>query len=168
MNSHGMVMRFVCGIARRRQSKALASAHGIHHAGVLGNGFTPVDIITTQLTLAVDGADVLLVCLPTLAHAALARSLIDANIMHIPTILNPGHTGGALEFSQVFRQRGLAPPPVAEFSTLTYVARMRSPGNWSSRGVPSLYASPQCPVARARSRRRFRSMIVLDRSPTFW
>lgn len=108
--------------------EAFARAHGIRHAGVLGNGFTPVDIITTQLSLAADGADVLLICLPTLAHAALARSLIEANIVHIPSILNPGHTGGALEFSQVFRRYGRAPPPLVEFSTLTYVARVRSPG----------------------------------------
>ncbi len=106
--------------------EGFASAHGIHHVGVLGNGFTPVDLITTQLTLAADGADILLVCLPTLAHAALARSLVDADIVHIPTILNPGHTGGALEFSHVFRRHGLAPPPIAEFSTLTYIARVRS------------------------------------------
>ncbi len=98
---------------------------GIKHAGVLGDGFTPLDCITTGLPLATEGADVLLVCLPTLAHAALAETLINAGIRHIPTILNPGHTGGALEFSQVFRQRGLAPPPLAEFSTLTYVARLR-------------------------------------------
>jgi opine dehydrogenase len=105
-----------------------ATSHGIHHAGVLGDGFTPLETVTTQLELATDGADVLLVCLPTLAHAALARSLVDARIVHIPTILNPGHTGGALEFSQVFHRRGLAPPPIAEFSTLTYVARVQRPG----------------------------------------
>ena len=106
--------------------EGFARSHGIHHVGVLGDGFTALDCITTRLSLAADGADVLLVCLPTLAHAAAARSLIDADIRHIPTILNPGHTGGALEFSHLFRQRGLAPPPLVEFSTLTYVARLRS------------------------------------------
>ena len=44
---------------------------------------------------------------------------------NIPTILNPGHTGGALELSQLFRRHGLSPPPLVEFSTLTYVARLR-------------------------------------------
>jgi opine dehydrogenase len=105
-----------------------ATAHGIRHAGVLGDGFTSLDVITTQLTIAVAGADVLLVCLPTLAHAALARSLVDANVTTVPTILNPGHTGGALEFSQVFRRHGHTPPPIAEFSTLTYIARVHGPG----------------------------------------
>lgn len=107
--------------------EGFAAAHGIHHAGVLGEGFAPIDIITTRLALAAENADVLLVCLPTLAHAALARSLIEADIIDRPIILNPGHTGGALEFSQVFRQQGLAPPPTVEFSTLTYVARLHRP-----------------------------------------
>lgn len=102
-----------------------AGAHGIHHVGVLDDGFTPVEVITTELPLAIDGAEVLLICLPTLAHAALARALIDAGVVQLPIILNPGHTGGALEFSQVYRQRGMAPPPLVEFSTLTYVARIQ-------------------------------------------
>ena len=113
-----------------RSPAALAgfgAAKGIRYQGVLGEGFTPLAVITTQLTLATDGADVLLVCLPTLAHAAVARALVEAKVVDTPTVLNPGHTGGALEFSQVFRQHGLRPPPVAEFSTLTYVARVRSP-----------------------------------------
>lgn len=108
--------------------QAFIAASGIHHEGVLGAGFTPLDVITTQLDRAAAGADVLLVCLPTSAHATLAQCLVDSRIVEIPTILNPGHTGGALEFSQVFRKHGLAPPPVAEFSTLTYVARMQQPG----------------------------------------
>jgi opine dehydrogenase len=107
--------------------EGFAGARGIRHAGVLGDGFTSLPVITTQLALAVDGADVLLVCLPTLAHAAVAESLVNANVVTIPTILNPGHTGGALEFSHVFRRRGLEPPPVAEFSTLTYIARVHGP-----------------------------------------
>jgi opine dehydrogenase len=105
-----------------------AAAHGIHHIGVLGDGFTPLDVITSELPLAADGAEVLLVCLPTQAHGVLARHLIDADIRHIPLVLNPGHTGGALEFTHVYRQQGIAPPPVAELSTLTYVARLGSTG----------------------------------------
>jgi opine dehydrogenase len=40
-------------------------------------------------------------------------------------LLNPGHTGGALHLRQVFGARGVPLPPVAELSTLTYVARRR-------------------------------------------
>jgi opine dehydrogenase len=113
--------RSAAGLAGFRASK------GIQYAGVLGNGLMPVEVITTELSTAIENADVLVVCLPTLAHAALARALVDIKVVNIPTILNPGHTGGALEFSQVFRAQGYPPPPIAEFSTLTYVARKSSP-----------------------------------------
>ena len=42
-------------------------------------------------------------------------------------MLNPGHTGGALEFEQAFREVAGYAPPIAEFSTLTYVARKYQP-----------------------------------------
>jgi len=41
--------------------------------------------------------------------------------------LNPGHTGGALEFRTAFEGSGKAAPPIVEFSTLTYVARKYAP-----------------------------------------
>ena len=105
--------------------QGFARSGGIRHQGVLGDGFTSLHCITTHLPQATDGADALLICVPTLAHAGLARSLIESGINNIPTILNPGHTGGALEFSHLFRRHGLSPPPLVEFSTLTYVARLR-------------------------------------------
>jgi opine dehydrogenase len=42
-------------------------------------------------------------------------------------VLNPGHTGGALEVRQTFIANGRDPPPIATFSTLTYVARKYTP-----------------------------------------
>ena len=120
-----------------RSAGALAgytAAGGIRHEGVLGAGYTPLTVITTDLALATRDADLLLVCLPTLAHGTLARSLIDAGIPPIPVVLNPGHTGGALEFVEVFRAAGAAPPPTAELSTLTYVARKAGADRVSTTG----------------------------------
>jgi opine dehydrogenase len=42
-------------------------------------------------------------------------------------VLNPGHTGGALEFAQAYRELATDVPPLAELSTLTYVARKYRP-----------------------------------------
>lgn len=109
-----------------RSETALAgfrAARGIAYSGVFGRGYLALPIVTTDLAAAARDADLLLVCLPTLAHGALAATLIDERIDAIPVLLNPGHTGGALEFTHVFRTRGVAPPPIAELSTLTYVAR---------------------------------------------
>ncbi len=107
--------------------EAFAKRGGIRYTGVLGEGFIKIPMISEDLAASVDGADLILVCLPTLAHGAAAKALIDINCAPIPVLLNPGHTGGAFEFAEVFAGRGLAIPSIAEFSTLTYVARKREP-----------------------------------------
>ena len=101
---------------------------GVRHVGVLGDGIARPKVITSDLAVAVAGADVALVVLPTFAHAAVARALAEAGWpADKPIVLNPGHTGGALEFDRAFRSlRGYA-PPIAQFSTLPYVARKYSP-----------------------------------------
>jgi opine dehydrogenase len=95
------------------------TAGGVHHEGVLGDGFTPLARITPDLGEALDGVQVALVCLPSLAHDAVADALLAAGA-EVPVVLNPGHTGGALHIAE---RMGPAAPPLAELSTLTYVAR---------------------------------------------
>jgi opine dehydrogenase len=102
-------------------------AGGVAFEGVLGDGLATPQLMTADLVAATAGAEVLLVCLPTPAHAAVARMLAEARVQDIPVVLNPGHTGGALEVAQTFRDAGALPPPIAEFSTLTYVARKNVP-----------------------------------------
>src|SRR3954451_14235278 len=98
-------------------------AGGVHHVGVLGDGFAPVACITPHLAEALDGADVALVCLPSLAHDALADALVAARA-ELPIVLNPGHTGGALHLAA---RMGAVAPPLAEPSPLTYVVRKTEP-----------------------------------------
>jgi opine dehydrogenase len=114
-----------------RSEKTLApfrAVGGVAYDGVLGSGLAKPHLITSDLSEAITGADAILVCLPTFAHADVASTLARAGARQ-PVILNPGHTGGALEFRQSFRALGVAPPPIAEFSTLTYVARQYKPGS---------------------------------------
>jgi opine dehydrogenase len=101
---------------------------------VLGTGLVRPAVITTDLAGAINGADVIFVCLPTFAHADVARALVQAGAT-APIVLNPGHTGGALEFRQTFRALGARLPPIAEFSTLTYVARKYAPGRVTITGA---------------------------------
>jgi opine dehydrogenase len=101
---------------------------GIEYEGVLGEGLARPRLMTADLAAALDGAEAVVCTLPTFLHAALATSLIEAGIgKHVPIVLNPGHTGGALEFRAVFETAHHPSPPVAEFSTLTYVARKLQP-----------------------------------------
>jgi opine dehydrogenase len=109
----------------------LLDAGGIHHEGVLGDGFTPLGRITADLGTAIAGADVALVCLPSLAHDGVADALLAARA-DVPVVLNPGHTGGALHLAQ---RMGSAAPPLAELSTLAYVARKPEPDRVRVTGV---------------------------------
>ncbi|MBY0438519.1 MAG: NAD/NADP octopine/nopaline dehydrogenase family protein [Burkholderiales bacterium] len=101
---------------------------GVEYEGVLGEGFAAPALMTCDMARAIDGADVALVCLPTLSHAAVARDLARAGAHRLPVVLNPGHTGGALEFAHAYAAAsGGAVPPVAEFHTLSYIARKYQP-----------------------------------------
>ncbi|HJO72438.1 MAG: NAD/NADP octopine/nopaline dehydrogenase family protein [Rhodospirillales bacterium] len=107
--------------------EAIRAEGAIVYEGVLGNGRVTPERISTDLQDVIAGADVIVVCLPTLAHAAVAGALAEADATGVPIVLNPGQTGGALEVHNAFVEAHLAPPPIAEFSTLTYVARKPEP-----------------------------------------
>jgi opine dehydrogenase len=114
--------------ARREETlDPFRAAGGVQHAGLLGNGLAVPAMLSADLRAIIAGADVAVVALPTFSHGLVARSLAAAGwpATH-PVVLNPGHTGGALEFTTAW---GAAPPPVAELSTLTYVARKLAPGS---------------------------------------
>ncbi|MFV0252716.1 MAG: NAD/NADP octopine/nopaline dehydrogenase family protein [Beutenbergiaceae bacterium] len=97
---------------------------GVRHTGVLGDGtLMPAGGFSTDLAAAIDGVDTIVICLPSAVHPILFRDLA-ALACQAPIVLNPGHTGGALHLQQVFRAAGVPLPPVAEFSTLTYVGRV--------------------------------------------
>lgn len=102
---------------------------GIAYEGVLGSGLAKPRAMTADIADAAKGADVAVVTLPTFLHVSVAQMLAKADWpADAPIILNPGHTGGALEFAHAYRQVRVDVPPVAEFSTLTYVARKYRPG----------------------------------------
>lgn len=101
---------------------------GVAYEGKLGEGVAKPALITTDLQAAISGVDVAVVVLPTFSHSAIASALAAAGwLSSKPVVLNPGHTGGALEFAETFSRTGRAAPPVVEFSTLTYVARKYRP-----------------------------------------
>jgi opine dehydrogenase len=113
--------------ARRAETLAPLRADGFAHIGVLGEGRCRPALLTTDLAEAVHGVDGIVVALPTLAHASVARGLHAVGVRDVPVILNPGHTGGLFEVETVFRGLGGPVPPLAAFSTLAYVARKPEP-----------------------------------------
>ncbi|MBO2455741.1 NAD/NADP octopine/nopaline dehydrogenase family protein [Actinomadura barringtoniae] len=97
----------------------------VPYAGVQGDGEAQPQVMTTDLAEALQGADVAVVCLPSIAHRSLFIDLARLPV-RVPIVLNPGHTGGALHARAVFAECRAELPPLAEFSTLTYVARVKS------------------------------------------
>lgn len=107
------------------------AAGGVRHTGVLGDGFTPLHAVTTDLADALAGAEAAMVCLPAPAHEPLADELFAAGC-ELPLVLNPGHTAAALSLRARMAD---ATPPLAALSTLTYVARAPEPGAVRVTGV---------------------------------
>lgn len=86
--------------------------------------FGPIPVATADIAEALEGADVVMVVVPASAHRDVARlcapHLRDGQVV----VLNPGRTGGALEFRQTLQQaRCTARVVVAEAQTLICSSR---------------------------------------------
>ena len=84
--------------------------------------------VTSDIAEALDDAEVIMVVVPASGHRDVARlcapHLCDGQIV----ILNPGRTGGALEFRQILNQRGCtADVVVAEACTFVFASRSTGP-----------------------------------------
>ncbi len=108
--------------------KPLMDCGGIELLGQAGEGFAKVAKITPDLREAVDGAEVLLVTVPTTAHGYYARALAPLLTEKQIVMLNPGHTCGGLFFAAELRRQGVKRSPrLCEAFTLTYGCRMAGP-----------------------------------------
>jgi len=97
---------------------------GIEVRGVQ-QGLVPVALMTTDLAAAVRGADLIMLVVPSVAHAPYARALAPLIDGSQPVFLNPGHTGGGLHFLHELRRAGYRGPlRSGETVTLTYITRM--------------------------------------------
>lgn len=92
------------------------------------SGFGRVALVTSDMGEALADVDTVMVVVPSSAHAEVAAAaaphLRDGQIV----LLNPGRTGGALEFLKVLRdQECAADVTVAEAETLIYASRSEGP-----------------------------------------
>lgn len=105
----------------------LRAAGGIEARGVQ-QGFVPLPTMTTDVAEAIDGADLVMLVVPSVAHEDYARALAPLLSPELPVYLNPGHTGGGLHFVQELRRAGYEQPvQTCESVSLTYVCRMEGP-----------------------------------------
>jgi opine dehydrogenase len=102
----------------------LRNQGGLRVSGI-HDGFVPIDLMTTDIGAAIHGADLIMLVVPSVAHRDYAHRLASVLRPDQPIFLNPGHTGGGLNFVFELRSAGyLDPIKTCETVTLTYITRM--------------------------------------------
>lgn len=115
----------------------------------LRGGTAKLEMVTNDIEAALDGADVVMVVVPATGHADVARCcaahLQDGQIV----VLNPGRTGGALEFTRILREEGCqADVIVAETETFVFASRVVGPAQSQIYAVKSSVGLAALPAYR--------------------
>jgi opine dehydrogenase len=126
--------------------KAIQEHSGITLEGVV-EGFGPVELATTDPAPVVGWADVIMVVVPAFVHGLMARTcaphLRDGQIV----LLNPGRTGGALEFVHIMHEENVtAQVLIAEAQTLIYACRISGPARVRILGLKKQVAVAALPA----------------------
>ena len=109
-------------IIRKRGGIELESMEGGPH------GFGELALVTSKINDAIKGVEVIMVVLPSSAHAEMARAMAPHLKGGQIVLLHPGRTCGALEFVKVIRDNGCkADVTVAEAETFIYASRTDGP-----------------------------------------
>ena len=92
------------------------------------HGFAELVLVTSDMEEALKKAQIVMVVVPSSAHANIAKKaapyLHDGQIV----LLNPGRTGGAMEFTKVLSDQGCqADATVAEAETFIHASRSEGP-----------------------------------------
>lgn len=92
------------------------------------HGFAKLTMVTSDIKQAIKPADVIMVVVPSSAHAEIASQLAPILTGKKIIVLHPGRTGGALEFEKVLRDNGCKSDYViAEAETFIYASRSDGP-----------------------------------------
>ena len=109
-------------VIKKRGGIELESAQGGPH------GFGELALVTSKMGDAIKHVEVIMVVLPSSAHADIAKAMAPHLKSGQIVILHPGRTCGALEFAKVIRENGCkADVIVAEAETFIYASRSDGP-----------------------------------------
>lgn len=113
------------------------------------HGFGHLVVATSDIGAAVKDAKVIMVVVPSTAHADIAAMIApylkDGQII----VLNPGRTCGALEVTHIFREKGVAADViVAEAETLIYASRSDGPAQARIFGIKETVPVAALPATR--------------------
>jgi opine dehydrogenase len=96
--------------------------------GEILNGTTSINVVTSDIDEALEGAEVILVAVPAFAHRNYAHLLANKVQPGQLVVLLPG-TLGTLEFAKIWGELGVNSGAIlAETDTLPYATRLEGPG----------------------------------------
>ncbi len=106
---------------------AILANGGISVSGKI-KGFAKIAKVGTDLEELVSEADTIMPMVPRFAHGEIGLRLAPLVTESQDIFLNPGSTGGGLEFSKILREKGKKKTTVSTTATLPYAARLQRPG----------------------------------------
>lgn len=123
---------------------------GIYLSGV-ESGFGKLNLVTTDIVRAIDGVEIIMVVTPAVAHKYLAAQLAPHLKDNQKIVLNPGRTGGALEFHNVLRQNNCyADIIISEAQTFIFASRVTGPAHAKIFGIKNYVSIAAFPSNRTR------------------
>jgi opine dehydrogenase len=149
--------RSICSTVHRscrshqRGGIELESAEGGPH------GFGELALVTSKIAEAIKHVEVIMVVLPSSAHADIAKAIAPHLKSGQIVVLHPGRTCGALEFAKVIRENGCkADVTIAEAETFIYASRSDGPAQARIFRIKEAVPLAALPASR--------TQCVLDRS----
>lgn len=133
MAGHLSLLGFNVSLYNRSADRIRAIQEGggieiIANSDNIPHGFANLKIVTSNMEEAVNGRDVIMVVVPATGHRFMAEQLAPHLVDNQIIVLNPGRTGGALEFLNVIRNNGCNTEVViCEAQTLIYACRSMNP-----------------------------------------
>ena len=91
-------------------------------------GFAPLNVVTPNIEEAIKDAEIIMVVVPATGQRFMAENLVPYLKNGQIIVLNPGRTGGALEFRQIFKERNVtAEVIISEAQTFLFASRISGP-----------------------------------------
>ena len=131
MAGHLAIKGFKVNLYNRGQSriKPVIQRKAIKVQGEV-QGIGKIELASTNIQECIKGVDVLMVVVPAYAHRHIAEACATYLKENQVVILNPGRTGGALEFYNILKQKDVKRFPfIAEAQTFLYASRALGPAH---------------------------------------
>jgi len=126
MAAHLSILGYNVNLYNRgeKRIRAIKEQKGIESRGVIA-GFAKMDKITNRADEAIKDADIIMIVVPAFAHKDIAKTLSpylkDGQII----VLNPGRTGGAIEFANTLIEENIKKEIIiAETQTILHTCRV--------------------------------------------